>query len=158
MQRISRHHMFLNIARCITARSTCYRLNVGAILVQQNNIVSMGYNGAPKGEPHCEGNGCPLTQSGGCTRAVHAEINALKRLPTHFKQITMYVTDSPCPACAHKIIMDARIDRIFYEREYRLKEPIEDLINADIYVFRITPGGHTLYVKSGCLVNANELP
>ena len=73
--RIGRHQLFINIAREMAKRSTCFRLNVGAVVTSENNLVSCGYNGAAPGEPHCQGNDCPLSDEGGCISSLHAESN-----------------------------------------------------------------------------------
>ncbi|MGE4486552.1 MAG: cytidine/deoxycytidylate deaminase family protein, partial [Synergistaceae bacterium] len=49
---------FLMIAKVVASRSTCMRRNVGAVLVKDQQILSTGYNGAPKGIIHCEEAGC----------------------------------------------------------------------------------------------------
>ena len=74
--RISRDLMFMMMAEAAARRSTCRRLNVGAILTYQNNVVSIGYNGPPPGEPHCYGGDCGVPM---CTRSIHAEFNAIVR-------------------------------------------------------------------------------
>jgi dCMP deaminase len=53
MERISLQQMFMNIAFEVSKRSTCARVNVGAIIVKNQRIVSMGWNGAPSGKKHC---------------------------------------------------------------------------------------------------------
>ena len=44
---------FMDMAELVAKRSTCLRRNVGAVVVQDRRIVATGYNGAPKGIPHC---------------------------------------------------------------------------------------------------------
>ena len=77
--RISRHLMFMEIAHTVAKRATCMRLNVGAVLVADRQIVSIGYNGAPSGAPHCAGNECPGKHH--CHETIHAEVNAVQHLP-----------------------------------------------------------------------------
>jgi len=82
--RISKDEYYLNIAREVAKRGTCLRRNYGAVIVNNDRIVSTGYNGAPRGEPNC-------CDTGKCTRrelnvpqgerfelcfSVHAEQNA----------------------------------------------------------------------------------
>lgn len=67
---------FLEIAKAVSARSTCPRASVGAVIVRDHRIISTGYNGAPAGELHCTDIGC-LIEDGHCQRAVHAETNAV---------------------------------------------------------------------------------
>jgi len=148
--RISRDQMFMSIARCVSMRSTCARLNVGAIMVgPDHNILSMGYNGSLSGQPHCSGNDCPYYQSTGC-QVIHAEINAFERAPV-VHRARLYVTHSPCQACA-RLIIDNGIKTIFYETEYRLIAPIEFLIENHVTVYRVLPSGYLLNKQSGIIV------
>lgn len=146
--RIPRHALYMKIARCVSERSTCHRLNVGAVITLDNRIVSSGYNGTAAGLEHCRGNDCPLSNSGGCTRAIHAEDNAISRVPFVKEpkgDYRLYVTHSPCEACAH-IIIDSQgiidILEIYYEIDYRETKPLHLLMANQIEVFKITPGGY----------------
>lgn len=149
--RITRHQMFLEMARVASKRSTCHRLNVGAILVQGNHILSQGYNGPPSGQEHCQGNECRLSNKGACIRAIHAERNAIQRagLWSHTKEdvVTMYVTHSPCPECA-KLLKHSYIDRVVYETAYRDTTPLEYLISVGIEVFKLSPSGYLVNHKT----------
>ncbi len=49
---------FMDIAVMVSERSTCPRLHVGAVLVKDRRIKATGYNGSPKGLPHCDEDGC----------------------------------------------------------------------------------------------------
>ena len=53
MSRISKDQYYLNIAEQVAARSTCIRRKYGAVIVNQDEVVSTGYNGAPRGEVNC---------------------------------------------------------------------------------------------------------
>src|SRR6516165_4578533 len=92
----------MRTAEVFSCRSTCMRRNVGAVIVVNNRIVSVGYNGAPAGEPHCDGKTCIAPGTIGCSRAIHAEINAINHLPQELIKAPkqLFVTESPCPACA----------------------------------------------------------
>ena len=61
MNRPSWDEYFMQMAELTAKRSTCLRRNVGAIIVKDKHIIATGYNGAPKGLPHCE-------ELGGCLR------------------------------------------------------------------------------------------
>ena len=128
MTRKSKDVYFSEIADLVSTRSTCLRNNVGAVIVKDSQILSTGYNGAPKGLPHCE-------ELGGCMRAkmnvpsgthhelcrgLHAEQNAILyavRNKTSVEGATLYVTLSPCLACA-RIIFTMGISRVIYLRSY----------------------------------------
>lgn len=146
--RISREQMFMEIAKTVSKRSTCHRLNVGAVLVVDNRVVSIGYNGPPSGELHCQGNKCQLSESGGCGRSLHAEYNALKYyLENHkvlpSKGMDLYITHSPCSECA-LFIKDAGVQRIYYETAYRNTTPLEFLVHNSVKVYRLTPSGYLI--------------
>lgn len=142
MSRISRHHMFMKMATDASERSTCYRRSVGAILVlPHNNVISVAYNGPPAGEPHCTGANCP--GPAGCSRAVHAEYNAITRACVSPALATLYTTESPCPECA-ELLITSKIKRIFYQHEYRIRDGLDRLVAAGVEVYRLTPGGYII--------------
>jgi dCMP deaminase len=139
--RITRHQMFMQIAEVVARRSTCYRRNVGAVLVRDKNIVSIGYNGPPPGEPHCTGTSCPTNNV--CTRALHAETNAIIRCEDPHSGLTMYVTESPCVSCAAYIANWKRIHALYFMHPYRDPAGVEYLA-TQIPVFRMTPAGDVI--------------
>lgn len=147
--RISREQMFMIFARGASLRSTCYRGNAGAVIVMDNNPVSIGYNGPPSGEEHCKGNACELNAGGGCLRSDHAEINAIKRLPIgiELNSKTMYITTSPCPACAEAILDRQDIETVIFENEYRIPDGWKMLIGR-IAVFRLSPAGYLINMRT----------
>jgi dCMP deaminase len=149
--RITRPQMFMEIAQVVAKRSTCMRLNVGAVLVEGRSIVSIGYNGAPAGQPHCGGNQCPGKHF--CQVTDHAEENALKHLPAEFdgSNLDLYVTDSPCASCTALILHDGRVSRIFFETPYRINEHLKDLIGIEVY--KVTPAGYVMNWSTGELVD-----
>ena len=83
--RPSKDEYYLNIAEAVSARSTCLRRKYGAVIVKDDEIISTGYNGAPRGEKNCSDTGyCYREQKGiphgeryeACC-GVHAEMNAI---------------------------------------------------------------------------------
>lgn len=110
--------VWMEVARTVARRSTCPRLQVGAVLVDDDNqIISTGYNGAAKGMSHCDDVGCDIEkETGRCKRTVHAEINALLQGP-NFTGTTLYVTHLPCTECT-AIICNTGIERIVYGEQY----------------------------------------
>jgi dCMP deaminase len=156
--RISRPQMFMEIAHVVSRRSTCFRLNVGAVVTAHGRIVSIGYNGQPPGARHCQGNDCPGRE--GCHETIHAEINALGHVPVGVTgRLQVYVTDSPCIDCARVIVNSGqgRIDRVFYDRPYRLgQHGIDYLMENDIAVYRITPAGYVIDQASGRILDSSE--
>ena len=125
MARISRDGMYMKVAEAVALRGTCDRAYVGAVLVEgEKNIIAMGYNGAPSGEPHCDEVG-HLMVNGHCTRARHAEENCLSKIDlfTTHGYLTLYVTHYPCMKCVHEILR-ARMNglplaKIVYRSPYR---------------------------------------
>lgn len=138
MTRISREAMFLQIVRTIEQRSSCERGHVAALIVRDARIVSIGYNGAPKGMPDCYEVGCevlectciPETDGShkaycpanlGCQRTIHAELNAIvwaARAGIQINGGVMYCTYSPCRSCAHAIVASGLI-ALHYVKPYR---------------------------------------
>lgn len=151
--RTTRPQMFIEIASVVARRSTCMRLNVGAVIVKDRTIVSIGYNGSPSGEAHCSGNSCPGRMS--CAETIHAEANALAHLPAGIEgPLDLYVTDSPCPTCYDKMINDGRVQRIFFQTPYRITEHLENsLWGSVIDIYRVMPAGYVMEWASKELVD-----
>ena len=83
--RTSKENYYLNIADAVLNRSTCLRRKYGAIIVRNDEIISTGYNGAPRGRVNCtelgrctrDELGIPSGQRYELCRSVHAEANAI---------------------------------------------------------------------------------
>lgn len=160
MSRITRHAMYMAMARAASLRSTCHRLNVGAILLTRElHIIGLGYNGAPSGAQHCTAAdtlyGTPSPRclwfdpNRGC-QVIHAEQNALDRVvhPLDIPGGHLYVTHSPCRACAEKLVL-ARVKHVYYETEYRDKEPLDYLLYHELNVQRVLPSGYIVDHRTG---------
>lgn len=128
MNRPSWDEYFMQMAELTAQRSTCLKRQVGAIIVKEKHIIATGYNGAPKGLPHCEElGGClrekleiPSGERHELCRALHAEQNAIIQAATLGQSIegaTIYITHQPCIICA-KMIINAGISRIVIRRGY----------------------------------------
>ena len=121
---------FMRIAAEVALRSTCTRANVGAVVTKDRRILTTGYNGAPRGLPHCLEAGC-LMVDGHCVRTIHAEQNALLQGALHGVALgggTVYVTHQPCLNCA-KMIINAGIVRVVFTKAYL--DPIaEEFLHA----------------------------
>lgn len=139
--RISRSQMFMQIARAAAMRSTCFRLNVGAVIAVDNRPVSIGYNGAPSGAPHCTGNACPGRHH--CQETIHAEENAIDHVPEDLEGANwdLYVTHSPCPDCADLIVgRHSSVRRVFFEAAYRKTDHLANLAR-NVELYQVTPAG-----------------
>jgi len=118
---------YMLLAITVASLSDCIRRKVGAIIVKNNIVVSMGYNKPPKGAKLCSEVGCVREklnivsgEQGDLCRAVHAEQNAIlhaAKLHKDIKGATIYVTSSPCNTCA-KLLIEAGITEIVYDEKY----------------------------------------
>jgi len=123
MTRPSHDEYFLSILELVAARSTCMRRSVGAILVdEQHRILATGYNGPPRGRPHCTvSHPCPGAKDpAGDTRkcmAVHAEVNAILQCHRLDLVHTLYVSCTPCFSCA-KMLCNTNLKRIVCVEQY----------------------------------------
>ena len=85
MDRISKENYYLDIAETVLERATCLRRVYGAIIVKNDEIISTGYNGAPRGRANCVDMGycsreamkVPRGERYELCRSVHAEANAI---------------------------------------------------------------------------------
>lgn len=139
-RRISRQQMFIGMARLAAMRATCFRLNVGAIITQNNNPVAIGWNGAPSGHDHCAGNSCPGVVPGHCN-TIHAEVNALRKaegLLEYGSNVDLYCTHSPCADCLEELMKSKLYVRnLFFEFPYRSTQHLGRLNGP--YKFRGDP-------------------
>ena len=132
--------MYMAIAAEVSTLSHCERKKVGSIIVNGNNILSMGYNGTPSGFD----NNCENHVDGKTTNwwVLHAEANAIVKMVKVTSESTegstLYTTCSPCKECA-KLIIQAGIKRLLYRDVYRDEpqlayEAVDLLRQADIEV------------------------
>ena len=133
--RISWDEYFLSTAFLISSRSPDLRLKVGCILVKNNHVISMGYNGfLPKLEhkSYIENNHEQAT--------VHAEQNSIAdcaKRGVKTDGAVAYITHYPCINC-FKILASSGIQQIYYKNDYRNYELVEKLaIEANIDITQI---------------------
>ncbi|NUQ80072.1 MAG: dCMP deaminase family protein [Bacteroidetes bacterium] len=128
--RLSWEEYFLRIAEMVSERSTCNRAKIGAVIVRDRSILATGYNGSPKGHPHCTDVGCLIyttTDPGGaaeenCFRTIHAEINAITQAAKNGTSIDgadIFITASPCYHCL-KTLINCGIQRVYYRKPYKI--------------------------------------
>jgi len=119
-------------ARCSTAK----KLKVGAVVVKDHRIISIGYNGTPPGWDNvCE---VETTYSGLQTKdeVIHAEANAITKLARSTESgegAELFCTHSPCIHCA-KLIAGSGISKVYYSKDYRSKDGIEFLKKCGVIV------------------------
>jgi dCMP deaminase len=124
MIRPSFDDIYMNLAINLAQRSHCVKAKVGAVIAKDTRIVSLGYNGPPAGTHNCDEvwpeSGCPRSQKGGCSLALHAEENAIlyaTKNKVDLEGATLYITLSPCLPCA-RMIFTTGIKKIFYLNSY----------------------------------------
>lgn len=127
-------NLYLDLAERIAQESYCKRLQVGAVIVKDGNIISFGYNGTPSGTPNkCEENNVTFSY------VLHAESNAITKAcksPISTEGATMYLTHSCCVECA-KLIIQSGIKKVYYLKDYRDSAGIKLLQDCDVDVNRI---------------------
>ncbi len=146
MTRKSKDVYFGEIADLVSSRSTCLRNQVGAVIVKDSQILSTGYNGAPKGLPHCDEVGCIREQmslkSGErheLCRGLHAEQNAIIQAAYHgvsVKGAKIYITTRPCSICT-KMLINAGIEEVIYIEHYEDELAGKLLKESDMTIRRI---------------------
>jgi dCMP deaminase len=136
---------FMKMAHLAAERSTCLRRKVGAVITKDKRVLSTGYNGAPKGIPHCEEVGClrekldvPTGERHELCRGVHAEQNAIIQAAvfgTSIKDGKIYTTNHPCVVCT-KLLINANITEIIYDDDYIDELAKEVLAQSNVKVRR----------------------
>ena len=106
---------YVKVAKDTALLSSAKKLQVGCVIVRDNRILSIGYNGTPSGWDNCcEENGKTKPE------VLHAEANALMKLCSSTEsslRATLFVTHTPCIECA-KLIYQAGISQVYYINEY----------------------------------------
>ena len=124
MQKPAFDDIFMELAVNLAKRSHCIKRHVGAVLVKDTRIISIGYNGPPSGTHNCDEEfpetGCDRDSKGSCSLAIHAEQNAILYAVKNKASVegsTLYVTLSPCLSCA-RIIYSMGIGKVTYLKSY----------------------------------------
>lgn len=143
---------FMDTADRFSQLSSAIRLKVGAVVVKDNRIISIGYNGTPSGwDNKCENeeyadDGFHITLTTK-PEVIHAEMNAIAKLASSnesAKDSSMFITHAPCMSCA-SIIAACRIKEVYYRYSYRNNDGIKHLIACGVDVIHAdTNGGITL--------------
>ena len=128
LDRIPLYEVYMRMAEELAKRSTCARLQVGTVITDAwlENVVAIGYNGNARGLP----NRCDSTVPGSCG-CIHSEINALVKAPGGMRDKVVFLTDSPCVACA-KAMINSGVTHVFYRRKYRDPSGVELLQRVGI--------------------------
>ena len=137
---------YMDVAQRFADLSTAKRLQVGAIIVKDDRIISIGYNGMPSGwSNECETVTTNSYDYPGLTimetkpEVIHAEANAIAKLarsPESGDGSTMFVTHAPCIHCA-KQIYTAGVKTVYYRNTYRDSFGIDFLKKCNIPVIKV---------------------
>ena len=154
MARIDKTNYYLDIAGTVLERSTCMRRHYGAIIVQDDEIVSSGYNGAPRGRRNCgdlgycarEALNIPSGERYELCRSVHAEANAIISAPRReVLGATLYMAckdpatgelvpgSTSCSMC-RRLIINAGISQVIIRdtpTDYRVVDVEREWIDRD---------------------------
>ena len=134
---------YMDVAKRFAQLSTAKRLQVGSIIVKDDRIISIGYNGTPAGwDNNCEywvedgdlGSGWKTKPE-----VIHAEANAIAKLAKSSESgegSTMFLTHSPCMDCA-KQIFTAGIKKVYFGNNYRSDDGINFLKKCNIDVEKV---------------------
>jgi len=117
---------FMSIALLASCRSPCQRLNVGSVIVKNNRLISMGYNGYIPGAPHIS-----RVQDNHEQSIIHSEVNALSdcaKRGVSLEGAKIYVTHYPCPNC-FKSIAACGIKEVVYLEDYNNNPIVSELAN-----------------------------
>lgn len=153
-----RHSLYFDIANRVAQESYARRLKVGAIIVKDGRIISMGWNGMPSGWDNCcedqiyanewtvdndvwyyedqEGRPYNLVTK---PEVLHAESNAIAKLAKSTESgagADLYITLSPCIECA-KLIHQTGIKNVYYQTDYRKDDGIVFLQKSGINVSKL---------------------
>ena len=153
MERVDKINYYLNIAKSVAERGTCLRNNYGSVIVKNDEIISTGYTGAPRGRQNCIDIGecrrkkfnLPIGTGYETCRSVHSEQNAIISASRNNmigatlylvginKRTSEYVTDNkPCTLCKRMIINSGIKEVIMRDTDnsYRI-EQVDEWINQD---------------------------
>ena len=124
--------MYKGILESVEQSSTCGRLQVGALIVKDGRVISMGWNGVPSGQDHCnehfKSRGWDVSEKFmseehhkfAIRNEIHAEQNAVAyaaKSGISTDGAELYITYSPCRDCA-KLIVAAGIEEVYFTNEY----------------------------------------
>jgi len=154
LTRPSWQETFMTMAETVARRSTCSKMKTGALLVRDNRVISMGYNGTIPGAKHCCDYWTSVYTNGYASRMsskeflenvfpqahhdwatvneIHGEQNAIlyaAKQGISTENTEMYSLYSPCINCA-KVIITAGIKKVYYRHNYRRDTRGRDFLRA----------------------------
>lgn len=133
---------FMDVAARFAALSSARRLQVGAIIVKDSRIISIGYNGMPAGwDNNCEDeiiDSSWMVTTKTKPEVLHAETNAIAKLARSSESgegSTLFVTHAPCLDCA-KLVYQSGISTVYFRHQYRNDAGINFLQQAGIDIIQ----------------------
>lgn len=126
---------FMATAERFAELSTAKRLQVGAVIVQDNRIVSIGYNGTPAGWT----NECENDNGKTKDEVIHAEANAILKLARDGERgygSSLFCTHAPCIQCA-KLIYGAGVSKVYYRESYRNMDGLDFLSKCNVEIEKV---------------------
>lgn len=164
MNRVDKENYYLDIAETVMERGTCLRRNHGAIIVKNDEIVSTGYAGAPRGRKNCTDLGYCMRQQLGVPRgtryelcrSVHAEANAIisaARRDTLGATLYLvgkeadtdeYIKNDDCCSMCKRFVINAGISRVVIrrtKRDYDVTD-VRDWVFMDDSIPETADGGY----------------
>jgi dCMP deaminase len=135
-------NLYMDWAKRVAECSYAKRLQVGAVIVKDDCVISYGYNGMPSGwDNNCEdvvwhSNGERTLKTK--PEVLHAESNAIAKLAKSNNSgvgSSIFITHSPCIECA-KLIYQSGISTVYYDGDYRSDDGIKFLLRSGVEVVR----------------------
>lgn len=142
----------MDLAYLLSARSTCNRLQVGAVMTSPDFrvVYSIGYNGGASGLK----NGCDTDTPGACGCLHGEDALAVNSQARRSEQKVIFVTHMPCIMCAKRLINLGNVIQVYYAEEYRSTASLELFKEAGIQITKMESKNVPLYRQDN-LVNSN---
>jgi dCMP deaminase len=138
MERPSFEKIYMDLAFRLAERSTCGRLKVGTVVTSTDfrKVLAVGYNGNASGLQ----NSCDREEAGNCG-CLHSEENAVINCdsPRSTEKI-VFVTHLPCVMCAKRLINLGGVQKIYYSKDYRLRDSLKIFEEVGISVSELSEG------------------
>lgn len=132
--------IYMKLAWAMSERSTCRRLSVGCAITSWDfrRVIAVGYNGnASKLQNDCD------SDTPGACGCLHAEENAcINCTASRDEPKVVFCTHLPCKMCAKRLVNLGGVVRVFYGRDYRLRDGLEILRAAGIEAVQLEIGTH----------------
>jgi len=136
----------MKVAEVYAELSSAKRLHVGCVIVKDNTIIGIGYNGMPSGwtnecemVKHTDFTGTVVTMSK--PEILHSETNAIAKVAKSTNSTdgaTMFITHAPCLDCA-KLVYQSGINSVYYRNSYRNDDGIDFLKKCEVEVCQVKP-------------------